>query len=785
MLVFYYLSFILLIGLLFTRLQRLFPIFTLLFLVSTLYFLAVLSVHSWVLIAIGLLFVGVWLVLSVGVVRAWLLNIFAKKFIHQSNIGISETEKIAMQSGDTHWEENLFSARLDWDKLHNVQTQPLSQEECDFIAEKVPALCQQFYQHGMSRQTLEEIKNQGFWAFNIPKKYGGLDFCAQAHATILAQLSVCDVSLAVTVMVPNSLGPGELILHYGEQTQKQSLLPKLASGEHIPCFALTSTDAGSDAGAMRDTGVVCEQIYKGKKTLGLKLNWEKRYTTLAPIATLIGLAFKTYDPDGLLGGNKTLGISCALVDVNLPGVDIGRYHHPIGGSFANGPHQGRDVFIPLSAVIGGRQMLGKGWAMLMESLSLGRGISLPSLSLAGCELGLKSSLEYSLLRRQFKQGLYRFQGIAEKIIPMAADIMQMQAMSIFHLNLLDQGINPSLSSAILKYHHTEALRTHLNTAMDIHAGKAIMLGDKNYLSNIYAAIPIAITVEGANILTRSMIIFGQGLMRCHPYLKDEIAQLANKNTAGLSLLLGKHLQHIIWVKTKSFFYGLNAALSPLPRATLSKVTRPYYQKISALSASFAFLVEIAVLKFGIGLKFQESINGLFADVLIRLYALSTTLKFYDEQRSDSHTNLIHWIGQTQSRQIQLILLEISQQFKLSSLLRLLILPRGISQKSPKLSLQNQLIKQLIGDPVLKNALTKSVILPYKSHPLKQLDKAFKLALQAEEIYQSVGFVDDLIAIGKLLNSDKINQQQHDLLVELTQLRADILSVNDYARSYED
>lgn len=779
MAIIYYLAFIFLVSLLFARLQRLASVFVLLYFVAILCLLAALSAPYVVLIVVGLIFAAIWLAMWVTALRTVLLKIFAGKLIGQGRIGISETEKIAMESGNTHWEKNLFSAQLNWSKLHGVITDALNQKEQNFIAQKVPALCQQFYQHGLSAQTLEMIKTEGFWAFNIPQTYGGLGFSAKAHGRILTQLSTCDTSLAVTVMVPNSLGPAELILHYGTKAQKQTLLPKLATGVHIPCFALTSTEAGSDAGAMVDTGVICNQDYHGEKTLGIRLNWQKRYTTLAPIATLIGLAFKTQDPEGLLGGDADLGISCALVDADLKGVEIGRYHHPIGASFANGPHQGKDVFIPLSSVIGGERMLGQGWAMLMESLSLGRGVSLPCLSLAGCQLSLKSSLEYGLLRRQFKQGLYRFQGVAERIVPMAADVLQMQAMSAFHLNLLDQGLNPSISSAILKYHHTEALRKHVNSAMDIHAGKAVMLGDKNYLANLYKVIPIAITVEGANILTRSMIIFGQGLMRCHPYLKDEVNEWSAHNTAGLSRLLGKHIAYLVLIKVKSFLYGLSPKLSPLPKNTFSEVTKPYYQQLSALSSGFAFLIEMALIKFGVRLKFQESINGLFTDVLIRLYALSTTLKFYDEQPLNAHTELIHWIGQTQIHQTQLSLMEICQQFRFGALLRLIVLPRGISQKSPKLTLQNTLINQLISHQTLKQELTEAVILPSDQHPLKRLDIAFTLAIEAEPIYQKVGFVDDLPAIQALLNKGKINKQQHDLLVQLTALRAQILAVDDY------
>lgn len=777
MLILYYLVLVIVITALFARIERYLSFFVVVFTLATIYLLISLELNLIIIWVVGIFLALINLVLFVPFFRWLIIKPFISSFTDNKKTLISESEKIAMESGDTHWERSLFANQLNWDELLSVKSKSLSKQEQDFIGNKVPKLCNTFNQFGLADKTLEQIKSEGFWALNIPKEYGGLAFSAKAHAKVLTQLSSCNVSLAVTVMVPNSLGPGELIVHYGTDEQKQDLLPKLATGEHIPCFALTSTDAGSDAGAMVDSGVICHQDYKGEKTLGILLNWDKRYTTLAPMATLIGLAFKTYDPKGLISDKQSLGITCALVDSSLNGVSIGRHHHPIGSEFSNGPHQGKDVFIPMSAVIGGQAMLGKGWAMLMESLSLGRGVSLPSLSLAGVELGLKTSIEYALIRKQFKQSLYRFQGVGEKIVPMASDALMMRAMSDFHLDLLDQGLNPSISSAILKYHHTESLRTNINRAMDIHGGKTVMLGEGNYLANIYETIPIAITVEGANILTRSMIIFGQGLMRCHPFLKDELSALENQNYTLFNKALGKHLAHIASVKAKSFIFALSGGrLSSIPKNT-SNTTKRYYQQLGRISASFAFLVEMLVLKYGAKIKFQESMNGLFADLLMNMYGISTILR-YSEKLGDEFDDLTKWTIQQRVFESQILLKDICDQFKNSWFFRWLVLPWGANQTKPSINLQNKIINQLINDKQLKEMLTDDV-LSIKDSVLSELESAYELALEAEKIYKRVGYVAHSEGVDTLLDQEKITNEEHELLSNLTQLQHKILAVDDY------
>jgi acyl-CoA dehydrogenase len=709
--------------------------------------------------------------------RLFIIKQITKKYSRQIKIKVSKTERIAMECGDTNWEKSLFSNNLNWSKLLSVKRKSLSKIEKEFIEIKVPELCNIYKQNGLTDKTLKYIKSNGFWSLNIPTKYGGLDFSARAHAKILIKLSSCDTSLAVTVMVPNSLGPAELIIHYGTDQQKQELLPKLATGEEIPCFALTSTDAGSDASAMTDSGVVCWGKHKGNKTLGILLNWDKRYTTLAPIATMIGLAFKTYDPNKLIGNKATLGITCALVDSTLDGISIGKIHHPIGAKFSNGPHKGKDVFIPMSAVIGGQAMVGDGWLMLMECLSLGRGVSLPSLSMAGVAISLKSSIEYSLVRRQFNQPIYRFQGVAEKIVSMASDVLEMDAMSDFHLSLLDQGLNPSISSAILKYNHTELLRNNINRGMDIHGGKTVMLGDKNYLADIYKVIPIAITVEGANILTRSMIIFGQGLMRCHPYLKDEIESLERGSISKLNKLLSNHIGYQANKLISSFWLGLSKGYGTQTPNGINKDVRHWYQELKIISASYAFLVEVALISNGQKIKFQESMNGLFSDLLIKMYGISALLK-YTVEFGREYDNLIKWSIEQRMHESQIIISDICQQFKYSKIIKLIALPLGVYRSKPSIKLQNTIINELITNPYIKNTLTSDILIMDKS-ALKDLEDAYEVALEVEKIYKKIGVFNDPEVIDTLLDKQEISNDEHKHLYELMRLRKKVLEVNDY------
>ncbi|MGB0514776.1 MAG: acyl-CoA dehydrogenase, partial [Wenzhouxiangellaceae bacterium] len=454
----------------------------------------------------------------------------------------------------------------------------------------------------------------------IPKEFGGLGFSAQANAAVVTKIASCSSSCATTVMVPNSLGPGELLLYFGTPEQKNHYLPRLARGEHIPCFALTSPMAGSDAASMPDKGIVCMGEFEGRQVLGLRVNWDKRYITLAPVATLLGLAFKVFDPDGLLGDKKDLGITCALIPTDTAGVETGKRHLPGGAPFMNGPTRGKDVFIPMDWVIGGKERVGQGWRMLMHCLSAGRAISLPAQSVASGKLASMTTGAYARVRYQFKQPIGNFEGIQEPLARIAGETYRMEAAHKMTLVALDQGEKPAVLSAILKANLTEAYRRVMVDAMDVHGGKAVIMGPRNYLGIAYQSIPVAITVEGANILTRSMIIFGQGAIRCHPWLLKEMSaatsQAPDARRAFDKAFFG-HLGYTITNGVRSLALGLTGGR--ISRAPVSGPVARHYKRINRLCANFTLVADSTLLLLGGKFKFAEKLSGRLADALSHLY----------------------------------------------------------------------------------------------------------------------------------------------------------------------
>ncbi|MBL8432949.1 MAG: acyl-CoA dehydrogenase, partial [Dechloromonas sp.] len=446
------------------------------------------------------------------------------------------------------------------------------------------------------------IKDKGFLGMIIPKKYGGLEFSAYAHSQVVTKLSTRSSALSVSVMVPNSLGPAELLLHYGTEEQKNHYLPRLARGIEVPAFALTSPWAGSDAASIPDTGVVCKGMWQGKEVIGMRVNWDKRYITLAPVCTVFGLAFHLFDPDGLLGTKKHVGITCALVPYDHPGVDTGRRHFPLNAMFMNGPTRGKDVFMPLDFIIGGPKMAGQGWRMLMECLAAGRSISLPSSNAGMSQMIARTVGGYARVRSQFKMAVGRFEGVEEALTRIGAFTYMTNATRTMTAGAVDLGEKPSVVSAIAKYHVTERARQVANDGMDVVGGKGICLGPSNFLGRAYQQVPIAITVEGANILTRSLIIFGQGAIRCHPYLLAEMHaahnQDARQGLVDFDKALWGHIGYTIrngfralWLgMTGSHFVGVNVDVAP--------EVRRYYQQMTRFSTAFAFLADISLLVLG-------------------------------------------------------------------------------------------------------------------------------------------------------------------------------------------
>jgi len=560
---------------------------------------------------------------------------------------IGVTESIALEAGSVWWDAELFQGDPNWKELTELEATELTDEEQNFVDNEVETLCAMVDSHeiqsthDLPKEVWKYIFDKGFLGLIIPKEFKGKGFSHFAHAIIVGRLSSASQFLGIAVMVPNSLGPGELLLKYGTDEQKEHYLPRLAKGKEIPCFGLTSTVAGSDAGSLIDNGIVCYDMFEGKKVLGLRLNWEKRYITLAPIASVIGLAFKAYDPDNLLPEDhplhkkNDLGITCALIPRNTEGLSIGTRHKPIGEPFQNGPIFGKDVFIPMNWVIGGDKMLGHGWRMLMECLSVGRGISLPVTGTSATQAMLLTTSTYSQMREQFGIPIAKMEGIQEKLSNLACNAFRATANINLSTWALDAGHRPSIISAIVKYRNTQLLQSSSIDAMDVHGGRAVMEGKRNYVSNVYSGAPVAITVEGANILTRSLMIFGQGLIRCHKTMLDELRALHDESKDSINKFDKALVTHV-----GSFIKNFaRATMFSWTRGRLAKpygdqTTRVYYRNLSVLSAKFACLIDIASLFLGGALKRKEMISGRFADSISAMYEISSCLKLYEEKFQD-------------------------------------------------------------------------------------------------------------------------------------------------------
>ncbi|WMP19361.1 acyl-CoA dehydrogenase [Thiothrix lacustris] len=549
---------------------------------------------------------------------------------------ISQTEQDALDSGNVWWDSELFSGKPDWCRLHDLSISKLSVEEQAFLDGPVEVLCQRLDDWQITHELYDLppdiwafLRQNRFFGMIIPKEYGGLGFSALAHSQVVMKVSSRSATAAVTVMVPNSLGPGELLMKYGTQAQKNYYLPRLADGRDIPCFGLTGPEAGSDASSIPDSGVVCRQDFNGEKAvLGMRLNWEKRYITLGPVATVLGLAFQLYDPDHLLGDKEELGISVALIPTNHPGVEIGTRHFALDIPFQNGPNYGHDVFIPMDWLIGGQAQAGKGWRMLVECLGEGRGISLPALSTGAAKVASRYTGAYARVRQQFGMPIGYFEGVEEPLARILGNTYLMDAGRILTATAIDQGQRPAVITALLKYQLTERMRRLVNDAMDISGGAGICMGPSNYLARAYQSIPIGITVEGANILTRSLIVFGQGAMRCHPWLLKEIKAVQADDVEAFDTAFMGHVKHVFSNLGRSVWYGLsNAKLV----AHGSPMTREYYRHLSRLSSQFALLADYAALSLGGTLKRRERLSGRMADILANLYLCSAVLKHFEEQ----------------------------------------------------------------------------------------------------------------------------------------------------------
>lgn len=607
---------------------------------------------------------------------------------------LSETESEALTAGEVWWEADLFSGNPDWSRLLAVKPPKLSAEEQAFFDGPCRALCAMVDDWAINRETGDLppevwtfLRENRFFGMIIPKSHGGMGFSAFAHSEIVRFISTRSVAAAVTVMVPNSLGPGELLQQFGTDEQKDYWLPRLADGRELPAFGLTSAEAGSDASAMADTGVICKGQWKGQEVTGIRLNWAKRYITLAPVCTVLGLAFKLQDPDGLLGDMEDIGITCALVPTDLPGVETGRRHIPSSTMFMNGPTTGKDVFIPLDHIIGGPDYAGKGWMMLMSALAAGRGISLPSMGCAGIALSAHTTGAYARVRQQFNLPIGKFGGVQAPMARLAADAYVMDAARHLTCAGLDEGRALSVISAIMKAHATYRMREAINDAMDVHSGKAVIDGPANYLLPLYHALPIGITVEGANIVTRSLIIFGQGAIRAHPHMLDNMIALQEpdpeKSLADFDKSFWAHVGH----STRTFFRAWGRAwtggrFAPAPDAGAAT---PIYRQIARWSAAYALTADLLFLTLGGALKRKELISGRMGDILSEMYILSAALKrWQDEGRQEADLPLLHFAAAGAFKRIQTALDEVIVNLPArwaAGLLRVVTLP-GVTRRDP-------------------------------------------------------------------------------------------------------
>ncbi len=709
------------------------------------------GMSGWVGFLLLLLIVAAFAFFAVDEVRKQWVSAPVMVMIRKNLPPLSATEREALEAGTVWWDAELFRGNPDWCVLLDTAAPRLSEAEQAFIDGPVETLCGMLDDWQISHELRDlpqpvwnYIRGNGFFAMIIPKSYGGLEFSAYAHACVIQKIASRSSAAAVTVMVPNSLGPAELLLAYGTDAQKEHYLPRLASGDEIPCFALTAPMAGSDAGAIPDTGIVCKREFDGEETLGLLLNWEKRYITLGSVATVLGLAFHVYDPEHLLGGAEDLGITCALIPVDTPGVEIGRRHDPLNIAFQNGPNSGTDVFIPMDWIIGGQPMIGHGWRMLVERLSIGRGISLPSLSAAAGKMASDTTGAYARLRKQFRVSIGRFEGVEEALARIAGLTYMMDACVRLTTSALDAGEKPAVVTAIAKRYLTESMRQVINDAMDVHGGRGICMGPSNYLGRTYQSIPVAITVEGANILTRSMIVFGQGAMRCHPYLQEEVAAAGMDDQAGaldrFDAALTAHLGYTIANVARAVLYGLSGGwLAPSPVAGETAI---YYRQIARFSAATSAMADLALLVLGGALKRKESISGRFADAMAYLYLASAVLKrFEDDGRPKADLPLLHWSCRFCLYQVQQALDGVIRNFRLRPLawkMRFWAFPLGRRLHLPDDRLMHQAASLLLEPSATRERLVDGIYRPDDPDDLTgRLQHAMTMTIRAEPIERNL------------------------------------------------
>ncbi|MGR4998162.1 acyl-CoA dehydrogenase FadE [Vibrio celticus] len=745
-------------------------------------------------------------IFAVPTIRQTLISQKALSLFKKVLPAMSQTEKEALEAGTVWWEAELFKGKPEWKKLQNIADPKLSEAEQAFLDGPVNTVCEMVNDYQVTHELADlppevwqYLKDHKFFAMIIKKKYGGLEFSAYAQSLVLQKLTGVSSVLSSTVGVPNSLGPGELLQHYGTEEQRNHYLPRLAEGKEIPCFALTSPEAGSDAGSIPDYGVVCKGEWQGEEVLGMRLTWNKRYITLAPVATVLGLAFKLRDPDGLLGDQKDLGITCALIPTDLKGVEIGNRHFPLNVPFQNGPTQGDDIFVPIDFIIGGQKMAGQGWRMLVECLSVGRGITLPSNSTGGIKSAALATGAYARIRRQFKQPIGCMEGVEEPLARLAGNAYVMDAASNLTVAGIDLGEKPSVISAIVKYHCTHRGQRSIIDAMDIVGGKGICLGPSNFLARGYQGSPIAITVEGANILTRSMIIYGQGAIRCHPYVLNEMEAAYSESSDALDKFdsaLAGHVSFTMSNLVRSLWFGLTdgrGSDAPTPSNKTDKQTQRYYQQLNRYSANLALLSDISMAVLGGSLKRRERLSARLGDILSQLYLGSATLKRFESEGSHAEDlPLVHWGMQDSLRQTEVAIDEFLANFPnpvIGRLLRVVLMPFGRIRRAPNDKLDSKVAHILQTPSETRSRIGRGQYLEATEYnPVGKIEKALEVILEAEPLFDKVckethqkrAFLrlDRVAQLG--LEKGILTQDEANLLISAEEHRLYTINVDDFS-----
>ena len=768
--------------------------------VVTIHSVPVLSVLLWIIFAISL-------TLNLPSVRSRLISEPLLHWFKNNLPQVSQTERDALDAGTVWWEGELFGGRPNWGKLLALPKPQLSTEEQAFLDGPVEQLCSMLDEwrithelYDLPPEVWQYIKDQGFFGMIIPKQYGGKGFSALAHSAVITKLASRSGTAAVSVMVPNSLGPAELLLHYGTEAQKNHYLPRLARGQELPCFALTGPEAGSDAGSIPDYGIVCRSEFEGQQDiLGIRVTWEKRYITLGPVATLLGLAFKLYDPDRLLGANEEVGITLALIPTDTPGVNIGRRHFPLNAVFQNGPNSGKDVFIPMDWVIGGAERAGHGWRMLMNCLAAGRSISLPGSCTGMAKLATRVTGAYARVRVQFKTPIGKFEGVEEALARIGGNTYMMDAARVMTAGALDLGEKPAVISAIVKYHLTERARLVINDAMDVHGGKGICMGPSNYLARAYQQIPVGITVEGANILTRSMIIFGQGAIRCHPYLLQEIDAASNRDEEkalrDFDCALFGHMRFTLSNAARSLFLGLTGAR--FARVPNAPDTASYFRQLTRMSSGFALVADVALLVLGGRLKRKEKISARIGDVLSLLYLCSAVLKRYeDEGRQRPDLPLVHWSLQESLWRMQEAIGGVLDNFPVKGwawLLRRMVFPLGKTFCPPSDKLGWQVASLLLEPSATRDRLTAGIYVPAnEADSVGCLDLALQSVIAAEAIEAKIRDAVKAERIegktteettAQAVREGIISAAEMQILAKAQALRREVIMVDDFPSDF--